>query len=175
MSTTSTRRSAFAFSAATIVAGLTSPVRAKSVQEVHIPRVPTRIAALQRRLTDLTALRNRMDEALIRMPYGTAYDALHKRFEKNLDDLLALQDQIVGLPAETLEDAAIQTAVAYFLADGIYTESEEEAADNKKLRAALASILLAVVSTAGLDIDELGSGCMRRLCAIHGPGGSAAA
>lgn len=173
--TTPTRRSALGFTAAAIIAGLTTPTLAMGVQEVHAPRTITPIAALQRQLTDLTTLRNEMDEALIKMPYGAAYDALHEQFDKSLDDLLALQDRIVALPAETVEDAAIQTAVAYFLADGIYAESEEEAADNRKLRAALASILLAVVSTAGLDIDKLGSGCMRRLCALHGPRGSAVA
>ncbi len=40
---------------------------------------PTPIGALQKHLTDLSAVRSQMDEALIEMPDGPDHDALHER------------------------------------------------------------------------------------------------
>jgi hypothetical protein len=173
--TTPTRRSALAFSTAAIVAGLTVPAIAGSTPIPGARLTP--IAALQKRLSDLSERRDAMDETLVRMAAGPEYDTLQEAFDQSLYDCLALQDEIATLPAENLEDAAIQVTIGYYRADLLDDRMTEEHAArlSKELRFLLASVLLAIVKAAGLDIDRLGWGEMRNLCAVHGPQRSAAA
>jgi hypothetical protein len=168
--TTPTRRGAMRLSAAALFASLGMPALARSA-----PVRVTPIAALQKRLTGLTTARAQMDDALIEMPSGPDYDALHKRFDQNLDDCLAVQGEIVALPAETLEDAAVQATVAYYRLEGLTPYGEGDASDIRDIRASLASIVLAIVKVSSLDIDQLGMGEMGGLCARYAPGGRAEA
>jgi hypothetical protein len=172
---TPTRRSALGFSTAALFAGLTVPAIAGAT--TVLSAMPTPIAVLQRRLSELTERRDAMDEALIEMAAGSERAALHEAFGKSLDDYLALQDEIATLPAENLEDAAIQVAIGYYRAEDLnsYTLPEELDGLSKELRFLQASVLLAIVKAAGLDIGRFGWGDMRRLCVAHGPRGRVAA
>ncbi len=96
-------------------------------------------------------------------------------FVQNLYDCLAVQDEIVAFPAETLEDAAVQATVAYYRVEGLTPDREEDASDIRDIRALLASIILAIVKVSALDIDQLGMGEKAGLCARYTPGGSVAA
>ncbi len=146
---------------------------------VNAAPATTRIADLNRRLQALTAKRNAMEETLMALPKGPEHDALYEAFGQNLDDCLAIQDQILTLPAESLEDAAVLAAIVFYRADLIDSfggVAEDDAVVlSKELRGASASIVLAIVATAGLDIDRLGWGDMRRLCALRAPRGEASA
>ena len=117
--------------------------------------------------------RNELEIALFRKPAGPDYDALHADFDENLDDCLALQDKILKLPAESLEDAAIQSAIGYYRADKMDTWGASKATEKlgKEFRMLHASILTAIVKAGGLDINLIGWGDMRRLCSMWGPGG----
>ena len=126
-----------------------------------------------RQLRELTVRRNEMDIALLRMPDGPDCDAANAAFDENLHDCLDLQDKILKLPAECLEDAAIQSAIGYYRADQMdsWGASEEIKELGKEFRMLHASILMAIVKAGGLDIDRIGWGDMRGLCAMWGPGG----
>jgi hypothetical protein len=63
-----------------------------------------------------------------------------------------------------LEDAAIQIAVGYYRSDAM--DDEDLGTEMRKMHA---SILLAVVKAADLDIDRICWGEMRRLCALWVP------
>ncbi len=169
MSATPSRRSAIGFGAAALFAGLAAPAIA-SIKPNPAARL-TPIAALQRRLTDLCTARHQMDCAALEMPSGPDHDALHERIDENLDDCIAIWDGIVALPAETLEDAAIQAAVAFIRTEGITTHSPEDASDVRDIRASLTSIILAIVKASAIDIDQLGTGDMGHLCALYAPKG----
>jgi hypothetical protein len=172
--TTPTRRSALGFSAAAIVAGFTVPaIAGVGVRGATL----TPIASLQGQLSALGKRHNVMDRALARMPPGPEHDALAVAFSQSLTDGLALQDEILALPAENLEDAAIQVTISYYRIEEMssYTLPDEIEDLSKELRFLQASILLAIVKAAKLDIDSLGWGEMRRLCAKHGPQGRIAA
>jgi hypothetical protein len=92
-------------------------------------------------------------------------------------DCLALHDEILTLPAENLEDAAIQVTIGYYRADLLDSNVTPEEADqlSNEMLFLQASVLLAIVKAAGLDIDRLGWGDMRRLCVAHGSQGRVAA
>lgn len=170
--TAPTRRTALGFSAAAIVAGLTTPALAAGFAA---PYRETPIGALQRRLTEMTAEHRRVGVARVRMPGGPDQEALDAQLDQLMTDCLALQSEIVTLPAENLHDAAVQATVAFYRIDGLTGFDEEDEADIRDVRALLTSILLATVKAADLDIDRLGWGEMRRLCAPCAPQGSAAA
>jgi hypothetical protein len=170
---TPTRRSALGFSAAAIIAGMTTPVLAAA----PLATAATQISELHRQYRDTAARHAAMDEALLKLPAGPEHDAMHKAFVQALDDCLALQARILALQAETLEDAAIQVTLCYYLADAMDPHpTEEEVSElSQQMRTALASIMLVVGKTGGADIDRFGWGDMRRLCDRHGPAGRAQA
>jgi hypothetical protein len=158
---------------AAIVAGLTMPAIAGTKPSSAIGLTP--IGTLQRRLTEMAAEHCRVGFALVRMPSGPAREALDARLDELMADCLALQSEIVTLPAENLHDGAVQATVAFYRIDGLTGFDKEDEADIRDLRALVASILLATVKAGGLDIDRLGWGEMRRMCGLRAPQGSAAA
>ncbi len=108
------------------------------------------------------------------MAAGLDRDTLEEQFDVNLDECLALQGEIAAMTAETLEDAAVQAAIVYCRVDSL-TPCSNDREDVASIRTMLASIILAVVKAADLDIDRLAYGEMGHLCALHAPGGSEAA
>lgn len=112
-----------------------------------------------------------MDIALLGMPQGPDYDVAYAALNANLHDCLDIQDKIVKLPAECLEDAAIQAAIGYYRADTMDSSGASEATEElgKEFRMLHASILTAIVKAGGLEIDLIGWGDMGRLCARWAP------
>jgi hypothetical protein len=167
---TPTRRSALGFSAAAIIAGMTTPVLAAAPQA-------TPIDALHRQFREIAARHAAMDKALVELPAGPEHDAMMEAFHQALDDCLALQARILGLQAETLEDAAIQVTICYYFTESMdpYATEAEVSELSRQMRTALASVMLTVSKAGGMDIDRFGWGDMRRLCDRHGPAGRAKA
>jgi hypothetical protein len=164
--TTSTHHPPMRIGGAVFGAGTATPAPAPNP-------APTPIGLLQKRLWALVERRNVMDARLIKMSEGPAYDTLEAAFARNLTACLALQDEILTLPAQTLEDAAIQVTIGYYRADHMneYMDGDEIEELSKEFRALHASVLLAIVKAADLNIDRLGWGEMRKLCAAFVPGG----
>ncbi len=140
------------------------------------PPVPvpgtTAIAALSAELHNLVRRRTAMDAYLSNMPSGPAYNGLYADFDTNLGECFAIQDKIVFCPALTLEDAANQLAVAFGRVewvDAARATQDELDRTAKDLRGLIASVLLAVVQAGNLDIDRIGWGDLRHLCAVHAP------
>ncbi len=168
-----TRRRAMRIGSAALFAGLATTATARA--QPSRPTEATPIEALQRRLTDLVAVRNQMENALVTMPAGVDYDVLNERLDANFEDCLAVQGEIAALPALSLNDVAIQCAIGFDLA--ICIDCVERPADGNTdmLVRILASILPVIANTADLDVDRLAWGDMGHLCAIYAPGGRAAA
>jgi hypothetical protein len=81
---------------------------------------------------------------------------------------------MLALQAQTTEDAAIQVALCYYLADSTdpYPSEEEVSELSQQFRTALASVLLVI---GGADLGRFAGGDMGRLCRVHDPAGRAAA
>ncbi len=125
----------------------------------------TPIARLNRLLQATAARRHETDLAIGRMAGGPDKRAMEVAFDALLYECLAIQRRITGLQAQTLEDVAVQATIAFYIA-GQGDLDDDDAEDLCRVQA---SIVLAVVQIAGLDIDRLGWGDMRGLCAIRAP------
>jgi hypothetical protein len=171
------RRALFGAGAA-LLAGGTIAATAARAEPAGAGTGTTRIAVLNRQIYDLTQRRHELDDIWLKTPKGPEADAAYAAFDATLDPILDLQDDIVGLRAETLEDAAIQAVISFYQADSLASSKLDEA-DVKEigqdLRALQASILLVITKSAGLDIDRLGCGELRPLCGKHGPAGRSVA
>lgn len=167
------RRIMLGFTGAAAMSAMMAPVLA-SAAPVNLQTEASPIAALNRRLASLVQQRNEMECALLRMDEEPEYDALDLAFGDNFDQCLDIQDQIVLLSAQSLEDVAVQAAIAYYRADHVDSAYQgpdyaEELA--KDLRMLLASIFLAITKAADLDANQIGWGDMPRLCALWPAGG----
>jgi hypothetical protein len=154
------------------------PPAAVGIPLARRPAASSRIGTLNQQLRALARRRDDLDVALVDMPEGPARDAMEVEFEAMLGGCLDLHEQILALPAESLEDAAVQAAIGYYkagdLAESVTSEAEAERA-GKDLRQLSASILAAIVRAAGMDVDAIGWGDMRKQCALYAAGGSRSA
>ena len=98
------------------------------------------------------------DEQALRLPTEAERQASQIGREALLDAIIDLEHQILGLPAQTLEDVAVQIAAAFLIVEGSTTEDLEEREDLKRVRFGLISSLGAIAKVAGLDVSRIGWG-----------------
>jgi hypothetical protein len=110
------------------------------------------------------------------MSSGAEKDAMDADFFRTLDEIRDLRDQIAKLPAQTLDDAAVQSAIAFFIAEGLneFMDGDEIAAASRSLRTVAASMLTALAKATDRKIDDVAEG-MGYLCSLYAPGGKCAA
>lgn len=133
----------------------------------------TPIAALNRRIYDMVMHRNRLDEAHLCAPPGPVQNAAYMAFDATLEPIFALYDEVRDLPAQTLEDATVKATIALYYADRLHGANLDDAGVKdvaSDLLTLLSSIILEMVKVGGLDIDRLGWGEVRGICALHAPG-----
>lgn len=134
----------------------------------------TPIASLNRSMYSMAQHRNELDRAFLAAPEGPLEDAAYAAFDATLGPILGLYDPIRDLPAQTVEDAAVQATIAFYYADkidGCTFDEDDVAKIASDLLTLLSSVVLALVKVGDLDIDRLGWGDMRRLCALRSPNG----
>jgi hypothetical protein len=134
----------------------------------------TPLSSLNRRFRKLADKQRAMDELETALPDGPSRDAVWAEQGALLDQSLALQDAAAGLPARTLEDAAIQALFAYYRVERL-TVDEGDQPDISAIMTSLASIVLALGRIGAFDIDQIGWGGARHLRAFRALAGSAAA
>jgi hypothetical protein len=171
------RRSLFGAGAALLAGGAALAVPARGAVAGRGAGT-TRIAALNRRIYELSVRRNELEDIWLALPEGPEEDAANKAFDDTLYDILDLQDQVVELPAETLQDVAIQATISFYRAEKLHScaLSESKVIElGKELCRLQVSILMVVVKTANLEIDRIGWGDMRSMHDVHSAAGRAAA
>jgi hypothetical protein len=118
----------------------------------------------------------RLDVAQVGLSSDTERDAMQADLDRSLDEILDLRDRIAKVAAETVEDAAVQSSIAYSVAEGLneYMDAEEIAMTSRSLRTLMASMLTVLAKAAGKDIDDVAHE-MGHLCVLYAPGGECAA
>jgi hypothetical protein len=126
------------------------------------------IAAIGRRWRTLAEQHYAIDEAILTLPDEAAREAAENRRDDIFDQMLDAQAEASAGRAETLADAATQAAVVMLqgedLASNVNTVAEVRQI-GAEIRRACASIVLALVRTGGLDIEQFGDTDLAACCA----------